>query len=129
METVITQSKYYRAIANAIRDNKATEENFTPAQMADEVNNACAAQYERGFSEGLQAGNRVEQGVFTLERDSSSLTLNISPGAKMIEIIPQGTPAASTSTRVPVCYLFASEVLQKNNINILKLVSYYYSNK
>ena len=34
----------------------------------------------------------------------------------MIEIIPQGTPAASTSSRIPVHYLFAAERFQTNNI-------------
>ena len=116
MGTIITQSKHYSDIANAIRDNKATEETFTPDQMADEINNACVAQYEKGFQEGMQTGHRIESGVFTLEKDSSSLTLNISSGVKMIEILPTGTPGVSTSARVPISYLFASEVLQKNNI-------------
>lgn len=116
MGIITTDNKHYSDIADAIRRNKAEEETYTPAQMADEIDNACTVQYEIGFSEGMQAGHRIEQGVFTLETDSSSIALNIPSGAKMIEIVPQGTPAVSTNTPIPVSYLFAAECFQNNNV-------------
>lgn len=116
MGIITTDNKHYSTIANAIRRNQETEETFTPELMANGIDNACTAQYKKGFNAGLQAGYRIESGVFTLEQDSHSLTLNISSGVKMLEIVPTGTPAASTSTRIPVCYLFASESYQNNNL-------------
>lgn len=114
MGIVTTDNKHYSAIANAIRDNKGEAETYTPAQMAEEINNACAAQHEIGYSEGLQAGHFIQRGMFTLAEDSNSIVLDIPSGIKMMEIVPQGTPAVGTSTRVPVCYLFASETFQNN---------------
>ena len=130
MGAVITQSKYYSAIANAIRDNKEEEKTYTPAQMADEINNACALQYENGFREGFEAGHLIQTGVFTYEKDHHKITLLIPQGMKMLEIAPLGTPAESTSTRVPVSYLFVSEMLRNNNVtheNKGCIVQYNYS--
>ena len=130
MGIITTDNKHYSDIADAIRRNKAEEETYTPAQMADEIDNACTARYETGFSEGVEAGHRIEQGVFTLEADSNSIAINIPSGVKMIEIVPQRTPSASTITRLPVHYLIASERYQNNNLTYQGkgvIVQYYYN--
>lgn len=137
MAIVTTDDKHYAEIAKALRHKCNSEEHYTPEQMAYGVYVACDIQYQEGMAEGYLQGCEVQHtiktGTFTPAEDTNSIHLDIPAGAKIIEIIPEGTPSESSGTsRLPVHYLFASVAFQSNNTvyaNIGAAVQYCYGTR
>lgn len=120
MGIVTTDDKHYKQIADALRHRGEPDKQYTPEEMADGIYSACDAQYmmgvAEGYSMGYEAQHIIETGTFTPTQDTNSVFLEIPAKAKMVEIIPQGTPSASTEvSRLPVQYLFASKAFAQNN--------------
>lgn len=120
MAIVTTDDKHYRQIADALRQKGEPDKQYTPEEMADGIYSACDAQYMMGIAEGYSMGYEaqhiIKTGTFTPTQDTNSVFLEIPAKAKMVEIIPQGTPSASAGTsRMPIHYVFASKAFQDNN--------------
>ena len=137
MAIVTTDDKHYKQIADALRQKGVPEKQYTPQQMADGIYDVCDSQYMMGVADGYAWGmenqHTVKSGTFTPTEDTNSVSMNIPAGAKMVEIIPQGTPSASAGTsRIPIHYVFASEAFQQNNKamgNQGAAVQYLYGNR
>lgn len=53
-------------------------------------------------------------GTFTPESDTNVFSVSTEAGAKMVEIVPTGTPSSATTGRFPVTHVTATEAQQKN---------------
>lgn len=53
-------------------------------------------------------------GTFTPESDTNVFNVSTEAGAKMVEIVPTGTPSSATTGRFPITHVTATEVQQKN---------------
>jgi hypothetical protein len=90
MAIVTTDDKYYKQIADTIRQRGGLTNQYKPEEMADGIYDACEAKYLMGVADGYSMGyddqHIIKTGTFTPTQDTNSVFLEIPAKAKMVEI-------------------------------------------